>query len=330
MTDAQFDVLGVGNALVDVIASVDDAFIEAHGFPRGATTMVDLDRAEAVYADFPPSQETSGGSCANTIAGLGSFGATVAFIGRVRDDQLGKVYTHDLRSLGVHFDVVPATDGPATGRCLVMVTPDAHRTQCTYLGASTFIGPEDVDADVVARARVTYLEGYLWDQPSAKDAIRKAATAARGAGRQVAFTLSDPFCVDRHREEFRSLVADEIDILFGNEAEICSLYEVEDFDAALQRLRHHCRVGALTRSERGSVVIAGDEIHVIDADPVDRLLDTTGAGDQYAAGFLYGLTHGHDLATCGRLGSGAAAEVISHFGPRPAVSLAKLAESVIG
>jgi sugar/nucleoside kinase (ribokinase family) len=330
VTDAQFDVLGVGNALVDVIASVDDAFIEAHGFPRGATTMVDLDRAEAVYADLPPTQETSGGSCANTIAGLGSFGATVAFIGRVRDDQLGKVYTHDLRSLRVHFDVVPATDGPATGRCLVMVTPDAHRTQCTYLGASTFIGPEDVDADVVARARVTYLEGYLWDQPSAKDAIRKAATAARGAGRQVAFTLSDPFCVDRHREEFRSLVADEIDILFGNEAEICSLYEVDDFDAALQRLRHHCRVGALTRSERGSVVIAGDEIHVIDADPVERLLDTTGAGDQYAAGFLYGLTHGYDLATCGRLGSVAAAEVISHFGPRPAVSLAKLAESVIG
>jgi sugar/nucleoside kinase (ribokinase family) len=330
VTDAQFDVLGVGNALVDVIASVDDAFIEAHGFPRGATTMVDLDRAEAVYADLPPTQETSGGSCANTIAGLGSFGATVAFIGRVRDDQLGKVYTYDLRSLRVHFDVVPATDGPATGRCLVMVTPDAHRTQCTYLGASTFIGPEDVDADVVARARVTYLEGYLWDQPSAKDAIRKAATAARGAGRQVAFTLSDPFCVDRHRDEFRSLVADEIDILFGNEAEICSLYEVEDFDAALQRLRHHCRVGALTRSERGSVVIADDEIHVIDADPVDRLLDTTGAGDQYAAGFLYGLTHGYDLATCGRLGSVAAAEVISHFGPRPAVSLAKLAESVIG
>ena len=330
MTDADFDVLGIGNALVDVIASVDEAFVEAHDFPHGATTMVDLDRAEAVYADLPPAQETSGGSCANTIAGLGSFGATVAFIGRVRDDQLGKVYTHDLRSLGVYFDVAPATDGPATGRCLVMVTPDAHRTQCTYLGASTFIGPEDVDADVVARARVTYLEGYLWDQPAAKDAIRKAATTARAAGQQVAFTLSDPFCVDRHRDEFRSLVTDEIDILFGNEAEICSLYEVEDFDTALQLLRHHCRVGALTRSERGSVVIAGDEVHVIDADPVEHLLDTTGAGDQYAAGFLYGLTHGYDLATCGRLGSVAAAEVISHFGPRPAVSLAKLAERVIG
>jgi len=330
MTDADFDVLGIGNALVDVIASVDDAFVAAHDFPHGATTMVDLERAEAVYADLPPTQELSGGSCANTIAGLGSFGSAVAFIGRVRDDQLGQVYTHDLRSLGVHFDVVPATEGPATGRCLIMVTPDAHRTQCTYLGASTFIGPEDVDADVVARAQVTYLEGYLWDQPSAKDAIRKAATAARDADRQVAFTLSDPFCVDRHRDEFRSLVADEIDVLFGNEAEICSLYEVEDFDAALQRLRHHCRIGALTRSERGSVVIAGDAVHVIDADPVERLVDTTGAGDQYAAGFLRGLTRGYDLATCGRLGSLAASEVISHFGARPAVSLATLAQSVVG
>jgi sugar/nucleoside kinase (ribokinase family) len=352
MTDTGFDVLGIGNALVDVIASVDDAFIEAHDFPRGATTMVDLDRAEAVYADLPPAQETSGGSCANTIAGLASFGATVAFIGRVRDDQLGKVYTHDLRSLGVHFDVPPATSGPATGRCLIMVTPDAHRTQCTYLGASTFIGPEDVDPAVVARAQVTYLEGYLWDQPPAKDAIRKAAVAARDAGRQVALTLSDPFCVDRHREEFRSLVADEIDVLFANEAEICSLYEVDDFDAAVQQVRRHCQIAALTRSERGSVVIAreataalpsvaagagardGDqkgsgEVHVIDAEPVERLVDTTGAGDQYAAGFLFGLTHGRDLATCGRLGSIAAAEVISHFGARPAVPLAELAERVI-
>ena len=329
MSDPDFDVLGIGNALVDVITSVDDDFVTAHDFPRGATTMVDLDRADAIYADLPPAQEISGGSCANTIAGLASFGANVAFIGRVRDDQLGKVYTHDLRSLGVHFDVPPATTGPPTGRCLVMVMPDAHRTQCTYLGASTFIGPEDVDPEVVARAHVTYLEGYLWDQPPAKEAIRKAATAARGAGRQVALTLSDPFCVDRHRDEFRDLVADEIDVLFANEAEICSLYEVDDFDAALQQVRRHCRIGALTRGEHGSVVIAGDSVHVLEAEPVDRLVDTTGAGDQYAAGFLYGLTHGHDLDTCGRLGSMAAAEVISHYGARPAVSLAKLAEEVV-
>jgi sugar/nucleoside kinase (ribokinase family) len=329
MSDPDFAVLGIGNALVDVISSVDDDFITAHDFPRGATTMVDLERAEAVYADLPPAQEISGGSCANTIAGLASCGATVAFVGRVRDDQLGKVYTHDLRSLGVHFDVAPATTGPATGRCLVMVTPDAQRTQCTYLGASTFIGPEDVDPALVGRAAVTYLEGYLWDQPPAKDAIRKAAAAARSANRLVALTLSDPFCVDRHREEFRDLVADEIDVLFANEAEICSLYEVDDFDAALQQVRNHCRVGALTRSEQGSVVIGGEEMHSIPAEPVERLVDTTGAGDQYAAGFLYGLTHGYDLATCGRLGSIAAAEVISHFGARPAVSLATLAEEVV-
>jgi sugar/nucleoside kinase (ribokinase family) len=291
--------------------------------------MVDLDRSDAIYADLPPAQEISGGSCANTIAGLASFGANVAFIGRVRDDQLGKVYTHDLRSLGVHFDVPPAATGPPTGRCLVMVMPDAHRTQCTYLGASTFIGPEDVDPEVVARAHLTYLEGYLWDQPPAKEAIRKAATAAREAGRQVALTLSDPFCVDRHRDEFRDLVADEIDVLFANESEICSLYEVDDFDAALQQVRRHCRIGALTRGEHGSVVIAGDSVHVLEAEPVDRLVDTTGAGDQYAAGFLYGLTHGHDLDACGRLGSVAAAEVISHYGARPAVSLAKLAEGVV-
>jgi sugar/nucleoside kinase (ribokinase family) len=329
MTELDFDVVGIGNALVDIISSVDDDFIEAHGFPRGATTMVELDRAEGVYADLPPAQEISGGSCANTIAGLASFGASVAFIGRVGDDQLGEVYTHDLRSLGVHFDVPAASTGPATGRCLVMVTPDAQRTQCTYLGASTFIGPEDVDPGVVARARVTYLEGYLWDQPPAKDAIRKAAAAARDAGRLVALTLSDPFCVERHRLEFRALVAEEIDVLFANETEICSLYEVDDFDAALQRVRGHCQIAALTRSERGSVVVAGGEVHVIDAHPVDRVVDTTGAGDQYAAGFLYGLTRGLDLATCGRLGSAAAAEVISHFGARPLVSLAKLAETVL-
>ena len=329
MTEPEFEVTGIGNALVDVISSVDHAFIDAHGFPHGATTMVDLDRVEEVYDDLPPAQELSGGSCANTIAGLASFGASVAFIGRVRDDQLGKVYTHDLRSLGVHFDVPPATDGPATGRCLVMVTDDAQRTQCTYLGASTFIGPEDVDPAVVARAQVTYLEGYLWDQPPAKDAIRRAAAAARDAGRLVALTLSDPFCVERHRAEFRTLVERDIDVLFANEAEICSLYEVDEFDAALQQVRRQCQIAALTRSEKGSVVVAGDELHVVDAHPVGRVVDTTGAGDQYAAGFLHGLTRGHDLATCGRLGSLAAAEVISHFGARPAVSLAQLAETIV-
>jgi sugar/nucleoside kinase (ribokinase family) len=329
MSEADFDVVGIGNALVDVIAAVDDAFVEAHGYPHGAMTLVELDEAEAIYADMPPAQETSGGSCANTIAGLASFGASSAFIGRVRDDQLGGVYTHDLRSLGVHFEVAPATSGPATGRCLIMVTPDAQRTQCTYLGASTFIGPEDVDPGVIARAQVTYLEGYLWDQPSAKDALRKAAAAARDANRRVALTLSDPFCVDRHREEFRTLVEHEIDVLFANDVEIRSLYETDDFDTALQHVRNRCEIAALTRSELGSVVVSGDDVHLVDAAPVDRVIDTTGAGDQYAAGFLYGLTSGHDLATCGRLGSAAAAEVISHFGARPMVSLAELAETIV-
>ncbi len=329
MSEPDFDVLGIGNALVDVITSVNHEFIDRHGLARGATTMGDLDRVDTLYADLPPAQEISGGSCANTIAGLASFGATVAFVGRVRDDQLGKVYTHDLRSLGAHFDVPPATSGPATGRCLVMVTPDAQRTQCTYLGASSFLGPEDVDAAVVARAQVTYLEGYLWDQPPAKDAIRHAAASARGANRLVALTLSDPFCVDRHRDEFRALVEGEIDVLFANEAEICSLYEVDEFDVALQQVRHHCQVAALTRSELGSVVIAGHEVHVVDPCPVDRLVDTTGAGDQYAAGFLYGLTRGHDLATSGQLGSAAAAEVISHYGARPEISLAELATKIV-
>jgi sugar/nucleoside kinase (ribokinase family) len=329
MTEADFEVVGIGNALVDVISSVDDAFVEAHGFPRGAMTLIDLDQAEAIYTDMPPAQETSGGSCANTIAGLASFGASAAFIGRVRDDQLGEFYTHDLRSLGVHFEVAPATSGPATGRCLIMVTPDAQRTQCTYLGASTFIAPEDVDPGVVARAQVTYLEGYLWDQPSAKEALRKAAAAARDAEQQVSLTLSDPLCVDRHRAEFCTLVEHDIDVLFANEVEICSLYEVDDFDVALQQVRRYSKIAALTRSERGSVVVGGDEVHVVDAYPVDRLVDTTGAGDQYAAGFLYGLTQGLDLATCGRLGSAAAAEVISHFGARPQISLAELAETVV-
>jgi sugar/nucleoside kinase (ribokinase family) len=323
-------VVAIGNALVDILARADDAFNEAHGLERGATIMVDLDRVESVYAALPPATEISGGSAANTIAGLASFGASTGFVARVRDDQLGKVFTHDLRSLGVHFDVAPATTGPATGRCLVVVTPDAQRTQCTYLGASSDLGPDDVDGELVSRAQVTYLEGYLWDQPPAKEAIRKAAATARGASRLVAFTLSDPFCVDRHREEFRHIVENDADIVFGNDDEIRSLYEVDDFDAALAQVRRHCEIAALTRGPAGSVVVGPDELVEVTAEPVDAVVDTTGAGDQYAAGFLYGLTEGHDLQTCGRLASIAAAEVISHLGARPEVSLAGLAQRVLG
>jgi sugar/nucleoside kinase (ribokinase family) len=326
----QLHVVAIGNALVDILARADDEFIEQHGLERGATVMVDLDRVEAVYAALPPATEMSGGSAANTIAGLASFGARTGLVARVRDDQLGKVFTHDLRSLGVHFDAAPATAGPATGRCLVVVTPDAQRTQCTYLGASSNLGPDDVDGELVGRAQVTYLEGYLWDQPPAKEAIRKAAATARAAGRLVAFTLSDPFCVDRHREEFRHIVENDADIVFGNDDEIRSLYEVDDFDAALAQLRQHCEIAALTRGPAGSVIVGPDELVEVTAEPVDEVVDTTGAGDQYAAGFLFGLTEGHELETCGRLASIAAAEVISHLGARPEVSLAELAQRVVG
>lgn len=330
MTDRPYDVLGVGNALVDVLGHEDDPFIEKLGLARGVATMVDLHRSDEVYNAMGPATEMSGGSAANTIAGVASLGGRGVFLGRVRDDQLGRVFRHDIRSLGVVFDSEAAVAGPPTGRCLVVVTPDAHRTMCTYLGASADFGPEDVDPDLVASAAVTYLEGYLYDQPVAKEAMQLAASVATGAGNRVAFTLSDPFCVDRHRADFRALVRADVDVLFANEAEICALYEVDEFDAALQHVRDDCEMAALTRSERGSVIVAADEVHVIDAHPVERVVDTTGAGDLFAAGFLFGLTHGHDLATCGHLGAVCAAEVISHLGARPVTPLRALAAPVLG
>lgn len=319
-----FDVLGIGNAIVDVLAQTDDRFLAEHGLVKGTMALIDESRAEALYAAMGPGIEASGGSVANSIAGLAGAGARTAFIGRIKNDSLGGIFAHDIRALGVAFDTPRAEAGPATARCLVLVTADAQRTMGTYLGASVDLGPDEVAEAVVRAARITYLEGYLWDQPPAKAAFRKAAQVAHEAGREVALSLSDPFCVERHRDDFLRLVENEVDILFANEAEITSLFQTDDFDAAAAAVRGRCRIAALTRSEKGSIVISGEATHAISAAPAARVVDTTGAGDQYAAGFLYGLVRGRDLAECGRLGSLAAAEVIGHFGARPETALSRL------
>jgi sugar/nucleoside kinase (ribokinase family) len=316
MAEAPFDVIGVGNAIVDVLAQADDAFLDRNDLDKGMMTLIDTDRARALYKSMGPAIEVSGGSAANTLAGLASLGGTGAYIGKVRNDQLGGVFTHDIRAAGVDFRSWPAKEGPPTARCLIFVTPDAQRTMQTYLGISVELSSDDIDPEAIGSARITYLEGYLFDRDEAKKAFVKAAEIAHAAGRKVALTLSDPFCVDRHRAEFRHLVSGHVDILFANQAEIESLYEVSKFDDALQRIRGHCEIAALTRGPQGSVVISGDELHVIDAHPVANVVDTTGAGDLYAAGFLYGLTHGKDLAASGRIGSLCAGEIISHFGAR--------------
>jgi len=323
------DVLGIGNALVDVLSHETDEFVAKMDLNRGAMTLIDEDRAHELYDAMGPGVEISGGSAANTIVGLANFGATAAYVGKVRDDQLGTVFAHDIRSTGVIFQSPAAADGPSTGRCLIVVTPDAQRTMNTYLGASAYLGPEDVDVELVSQARVVYLEGYLWDRPEAKEAYRKAARIAHEAGNEVSLTLSDAFCVDRHRPEWLALVEEEVDILFANEAEICALYEC-DFETAKERVTRHCNVAALTRSAEGSLVIGGGQTHVVSAHPVARLVDTTGAGDLYASGFLYGYTSGYGLDTCGRLGSLAASEVISHLGARPEADLSVLAKPLLG
>jgi sugar/nucleoside kinase (ribokinase family) len=323
----EIDVIGIGNALVDVLTQATDEFISGARLVKGTMHLVDEADASRLYGSMGPGVEISGGSAANTVVGVASFGGRAHYIGKVRDDQLGDVFGHDLRSTGVGFDTAVATGGPPTGRCLILVTPDAQRTMCTFLGASNRLSPRDIDERLIARGRILYLEGYLFDPPGAQEAFRVAAAMAHAAGRKVSLTLSDPFCVDRHRKAFLDLVERHVDILFANEAEICSLYEVGDFDAALSRVRGHCETAALTRGARGSLVVSGSEVHVVDAQRVDDLVDTTGAGDLYAAGVLFGLSRGYELATCGRLGSLAAAEVISHVGARPAVPLAGLAAS---
>jgi sugar/nucleoside kinase (ribokinase family) len=326
MATAALDVVGIGNAIVDVLANADDSFLKTHGLAKGAMTLIDAARAEALYAVMGPGVEMSGGSAGNTMAGIASLGGAGAYIGKVREDQLGQVFRHDWTAFGVRFSTAPATSGAATARCLILVTPDAQRTMNTFLGACVELGPEDIDDALVAGAQVTYLEGYLFDPPRAKDAFRKAARIAHGAGRRVALSLSDPFCVGRHRAEFRTLLEEHVDILFANEAELCAMFETTDFAAAVAAVRPLCEVAACTRSEKGSVVVAGRDTHVIDAAPVARVVDTTGAGDLYASGFLFGLTHGLGLERSGKLGSLCAAEVIGHFGARPEAPLARLAK----
>lgn len=325
MAAPSLDVVGIGNAMVDVLARTDDGFLAKQGLVKGTTALIDAARAESLYAQMGPGIEMSGGSVANTIAGVASLGGKGAYIGKVRDDQLGSVFAHDLRSIGVRYDTPPSTEGPATARCLILVTPDAQRTMNTYLGACVDLRARDIDRDLIQQAQVVYLEGYLFDPPQAKDAFRQAAEIAHQAGRKVSLSLSDPFCVERHRADFRALVHHHIDVLFANEIEICSLYETKDFDAAMRAVRGECDIAVLTRSAHGSIVVTPKDAVTVAAAPVKEVLDTTGAGDLYASGFLYGLTHGRDMAACGRLGSLCAAEVISHFGARPETPLKELA-----
>ena len=325
---ATFDVVGVGNAIVDVIASVDDDFIAAHGLHKGSMTLIDAERATALYEAMPTGIEDSGGSAANTMAGVASFGGRAAYIGKVRDDQLGEVFRHDIRATGVSYDVPYATDGPPTARCLIQVTPDAQRTLNTFLGVSSLLSPDDIDPALVASAKLVYCEGYLWDVEIAKQAIRKAMDIGHASGAKTALTLSDSFCVDRHRDEWLELIDSRVDIIFANETEICSLYEANEFSLAAEAARRDVGLAVLTRSEAGSVILTQEHTIAIDAAPA-QVVDTTGAGDAYAAGFLAALTAGKSLEISGRLGSAAAAAAIGQYGARPATDLRRLAASVV-
>jgi fructokinase len=323
MASTRFDILGIGNAIVDVVARAEESFLSRHDMHKGTMALIDAATAERLYAVMPPGQESSGGSAANTCAVAAGLGARVAYLGKVADDELGSVFAHDIHAAGVHFPSAPLHGGAPTARCLILVTPDGQRTMNTFLGACVSLGEADVDPALVADAAVTYLEGYLFDPPAAQAAFYHAAAAAHAAGRQVALSLSDPFCVNRHRAAFRALVAGHVDILFANEVEVTALYEANDFAAAAEQARADVALAALTRSEAGSLILRGAETVHIAAEPA-KVVDTTGAGDAYAAGFLAGLTAGRDLAACGRIASIAAAEVIGHYGARPQADLRAL------
>ena len=322
-----YDVAAIGNAIVDVIAPCDDAFLETQGLVKNSMQLIDEDQAEELYGHMAPGIETSGGSAGNTVAGVASFGGRAAFLGKVADDQLGEVYEHDMKAIGVAFDSRPLVGGPRTARSLINVTPEGHRTMCTFLGASTELGPDDVDPRMVESAKIIFLEGYLFDPPEARRAFAKAAGLSRAAGRLMAITLSDSFVVERHRDTLLGFIETECDIVLANESEVKAMFQTDDFDAAAQALVDRTRICAITRGEAGSVVYAGGASHVIPAYRVEKVVDTTGAGDQYAAGFLLGVARGRSFDVCGRLGAMAAAEVIGHYGPRPQVSLEALAKA---
>ena len=321
MKGSDFDVLCIGNAIVDVIARVEEDFVSRHGLVKGSMNLIDEARAEDLYAAMGQATEVSGGSAGNTAAGVASLGGKAAYFGKVKDDQLGAIFRHDMRAQGVTYDTPPALDGPATARSFILVTPDSERTMNTYLGACVNFTAKDVDRKTVEAAQVTYMEGYLWDRPEAKEAFKLAARVARGANRKTSITLSDSFCVERHRESFLDLIRNDIDIVFANEAETKSLYQTQNFDSAMKAIAKDCPVAVLTRSEKGCIVVRGEELHAIPAYPVSTVVDVTGAGDLFAAGFLRGFTSGKTLPEAARLGSVAAAEVISHIGARPEINL---------
>jgi fructokinase len=328
--DKSYDVVGIGNAIVDVLVQANDDLIDNFELTKGTMALVDEAQAERLYASVGPGLETSGGSAANTLAGVAQLGGRAGFIGRVRNDQLGGIFTHDIRSVGARFDTPAATEGPSTARCLILVTPDAQRTMCTYLGASVGLDPADLDLDMVAQAKVLYLEGYLWDSDEAKAAFITAAEVARAHGGEVALSLSDAFCVERHRESFQELVDGHVDILFANEMEITALYKANSFEEAADQVRGRCKLAALTRSEQGSLVLNGAGTHSVAPFQLGPLLDTTGAGDLYAAGFLHAYTQGQSVDECGRLGSLCAGQVVTQLGPRPQGSLKQLVAQHLG
>jgi fructokinase len=330
MTAKSLDVVGIGNAIVDVLVQSDDQFLADHGLTKGTMALVNEQQAERLYASVGPGLETSGGSAANTLAGIAQLGGRAGFIGRVRNDQLGQIFAHDIRSVGARFDTPAATEGPSTARCLILVTPDAQRTMCTYLGASVGLHPADLDLEMVAQAKLLYLEGYLWDSDEAKAAFIAAAEVARANGGEVALSLSDAFCVERHRDSFQELVDGHVDILFANEMEITSLYRANSFEEAAEQVRGRCRVAALTRSEQGSLILSGHDRHTIAPFCLGTLVDTTGAGDLYAAGFLHAYTQGQSLEACGRLGSLCAGQVVTQLGPRPQADLRQLVAQHLG